>query len=343
MLMVVLACVYMVVPASAAEIEPPAVPSHVQDLLPREPESFADGLWYMLRQALPVIQPSVAEAARICMSLVAISLLTSLLNAMPGSQNRVTEIAGAVCAGILILSPSNSLISLGTETVTELSDYGKLLLPVMTAAMAAQGGVSTSAALYVGTAAFDALLSRFISGVLVPMLYIFLCLTVAHSAMGDGQLKRIRDFVKWLMVWGMKTLLYVFTGYMGITGVVSGSTDAAAVKAAKLTISGMVPVVGGILSDASESVLVGAGVMKTAVGMYGTLALLAICVEPFLRIGIQYLMLKGTGAVCELFGSKQITALIQDFSSAMGILLGMTGSACLLLLISTVCFMKGVG
>jgi stage III sporulation protein AE len=130
---------------------------------------------------------------------------------------------------------------------------------------------------------------------------------------------------------------------MSITGVVSGTTDAAAVKAAKLTISGMVPVVGGILSDASESVLVGAGVMKSAVGMYGALALLAICAEPFLRIGIQYLMLKATGAVCEMFGSKQLTALIQNFCAAMGILLAMTGSVCLLLLISTVCFMKGVG
>jgi stage III sporulation protein AE len=227
--------------------------------------------------------------------------------------------------------------------VSELSDYGKLLLPVMTAAMAAQGGVSTSAALYMGTAIFDAVLGQFISKLLVPLLYIFLCLTMAHSAMADGQLKKMRDFVKWLMVWGLKTVLYVFTGYMSITGVISGSTDAAAVKAAKLTISGMVPVVGGILSDASESVLVGAGVMKTAVGMYGALALLAICAEPFLRIGIQYLVLKITGAVCELFGSKQLTALIQDFSGAMGILLAMTGSMCLLLLISTVCFMKGVG
>jgi hypothetical protein len=44
-----------------------------------------------------------------------------------------------------------------------------------------------------------------------------------------------------------------------------------------------------------------------------------------------------------MFGSKQLTALIQNFCAAMGIILAMTGSVCLLLLISTVCFMKGVG
>ncbi len=332
-----------VVPVSAVEILPPEVPSHVQNIMPKEPETFSLGLWHIVQQALPVIQPSIAEATKICLSLVAVSILTSLLSAMPGGVNRVTEIAGTICAGLLILRPSNALIHLGTETVAELSDYGKLLLPVMTAAMAAQGGVTTSAALYMGTAVFDAVLSGFISKLLVPLLLIFLCLNIAHSALNEGQLKKMGDFVKWLMVWGLKTVLYVFTGYMSITGVVSGTTDAAAVKAAKLTISGMVPVVGGILSDASESVLVGAGVMKAAVGMYGALALLAICAEPFIRIGIQYLMLKATGAVCEMFGSKPLTALIQNFSTAMGILLAMTGSVCLLLLISTVCFMKGVG
>jgi stage III sporulation protein AE len=232
---------------------------------------------------------------------------------------------------------------LGVDTVREISEYGRLLLPVMTASMAAQGGVTTSAALYAGTAFFDALLSGIISSVIVPMLYVFLCLSVASCATGEEILGKLTGIIKWAMTWSLKIILYVFTGYMGITGVISGTTDAAAMKATKLTISGMVPVVGGILSDASESVLVGAGVMKSAVGMYGALALLAICAEPFLRIGIQYLLLKATGVVCEMFGSKQLTALIQNFCAAMGILLAMTGSVCLLLLISTVCFMKGVG
>jgi stage III sporulation protein AE len=161
--------------------------------------------------------------------------------------------------------------------------------------------------------------------------------------LGSDPLGKIRDFIKWIMTWGLKIILYFFTGYIGITGVVSGSADAAAIKAAKLTISGMVPVVGGILSDASEAVLVGAGVVKNGAGIYGMMAVLAIVIGPFLRIGIQYLLLKATAAVCGLFGTKSITALVQDFTTAMGLLLAMTGSSCLLLLISAVCFMKGVG
>ena len=128
-----------------------------------------------------------------------------------------------------------------------------------------------------------------------------------------------------------------------ITGVITGAADAAAVKAAKLTISGVVPVVGGILSDASEAVIIGAGVMKNAVGVYGLLAVTAIWITPFLQIGSIYLLLKLTAIVCSVFGVKESSDLIEDFSGAMGLLLGMTGTVSLLILISTICFMKGMG
>jgi stage III sporulation protein AE len=101
--------------------------------------------------------------------------------------------------------------------------------------------------------------------------------------------------------------------------------------------------VGGILSDASEAVLVGAGLMKNAAGTYGFIAAIAIWVTPFLQIGIRYLLLKLTAAVCEVFGVKQISALIDAFSDAMGLLLGMTSAICIILVISLTCFLKGVG
>ena len=70
--------------------------------------------------------------------------------------------------------------------------------------------------------------------------------------------------------------------------------------------------------------------------------MLAIFLHPFLRIGMHYLILKLTGAVCAGFGCKEITGTVDAFTSAMGLLLGMTACGCVLVLISTVCFLKGV-
>lgn len=333
----------LIFPVSALDYTAPEAPEDVQDMMPAEQDSFAKGLWKVITTAIGTLQPEVAEAAKVCVSLIAIVILTAMLRQLPGGSVHVVELVGCLAIALLLLTRTNTLIRLGADTVSRISDYGKLLLPVLTGAMAAQGGVTSSAALYAGTAAFDAVLSEGITRLLVPMVYMYLVLAIGACVVGDGMVSKLRDLVKWLMSWGLKIILYIFTGYMSITGVVSGTTDAATMKAAKLTISGMVPVVGGILSDASESVIVGVGIMKSAAGVYGLLAILAIWITPFLQLGTQYLLLKLTGAVCAVFEVKQVSALIKAFSVAMGLLLAMTGSVCFLLLISIVCFMKGVG
>lgn len=342
-LLVVILIFSLAIPASAAELTAPTVPQSGREVMPEKTDSFGDGLLKLLENALGQLRPDLKEASRVSLGVVAAVMMVSLLQSFSGSVKTAAEFAGttAIAAGLLL--SANSLIRLAAETITEISEYGKLLLPVMTAAMAAQGGVSSSAALYTGTALFDAVLSSLISRLLVPMVYLFLALAVANSAMGEDLLKRMRDVAKGLISWCLKILLTVFTTYIAITGVVSGTTDAAALKATKVTISSVVPVVGGILSDASEAVLVSAGLMKNAAGIYGILAVLAVFLSPFLKIGVQYLILKLTAALCALFGAKRLTELIFDFSTAMGLLLAMTGSECLLLLISTVCFLKGVG
>lgn len=332
----------LALPVSASEITAPEVPQSGEELMPEDTSSFGEGLWNMVKKAISLIQPDLAEAAQVCLSITGAVLLVSILQNFPGMSVNTADLAGAVFIGVILLKSANSLIRLGVETIEDLSEYGKLLLPVMTSAMAAQGGITGSAALYTGTAVFDSVLSSMIVKLLVPMIYLFLAMSIANSAVGEDLLKKLAQFLKWLMSWCLKIILYVFTGYMGITGVVSGTTDAATLKAAKLTISGVVPVVGGILSDASEAVLVSAGVVKNAAGIYGIFAILAVFIGPFLRIGAHYLLLKATSAVCGVFGSKRMTGLIGDFSTAMGLLLAMTGSVCLLLLISTFCFLKGV-
>lgn len=329
-------------PVFALEIDPPVAPDSVADVIPEDPETFGEGLWQLFKAVIPKVQPELAEASGVCLSVIAAGLIISLLQPMTGQGKKVTELVGALSIAILLLKPTQSFINLGVQTVTQMLEYGKLLLPVMTAGLAAQGGITKSTALYTGTAVFNTVLGNLITAMLLPVIYIFLALGIAGSAIGEQALKKIRDLIKWCGSWVLKGGLYIFTGYMGLTGVISGSADAAALKVTKTTISTVVPVIGGILSEASEAVLVSAGVIRNAAGIYGMLAILALCLEPFARIGIQYLLLKITAAICGIFAAKQATEMIEIFSAAMGMLLAVTGTICLMLIISTVCFMKGV-
>lgn len=328
-------------PVKATEFTAPTVPDSAEKYMPEQSDSFSDGIWELINEAIKSLQPSIASAAEICLSLIGISLALGFSEKLSKGISQITDIIGAILVGLILFRQTNSFIQLGADTVEELSQYCNMLLPVMTGALAAQGAVNTSAALYAGTALFNAFLSTAISKLIVPMLYIFSVLAVADNAVGNGLLTNLCKLLKWIMTWSLKVILYVFTGYLTVSGVVSGSTDAAAIRATKIAISGIVPVVGGIISDASESILVSAALMKSTAGLYGFFATLAIWIGPFVKIGVQYLMLKVTSAICGIAGAKRPTVLVQQITSAMGILLAMTVTMMLLILISIVCLLKG--
>ena len=319
------------------------VPQEAQALLPEENGGFLSGVLEVVRKALLLVTPGLSQAAAACAGVLAAAVLCSLFRA--GDQeirSPAADILGAVAIATILLQPADTLIQSGLETVQAISDYGKLLLPVMSGALVASGGTTTASALYLGTAFFDSLLTSLLNGLLGPLLYLFLALSLAAAAIGNKLLVRMRDFFKTLMSWTLMLVLSLFTGYMAITGVISGTTDAAAMKVTKMAISGAVPVVGGILSDATETVLAGASAVRSTVGVAGLLAIFAIAAAPFFKIGLQYFLLKLTAALCGVVGQENHTALTESFAQAMGLLLAATGTCCLMQLLSTVCFMKGV-
>lgn len=339
----ILVVVTIAIPVSAMEFTAPEAPESAKEYMPNESASFAKDLWYIIKKAISEFYPSLSEAAGVCVSILAVVMLVSVLQGLTGMSTRTVELLSTIAVSTALLSSSNALIHLGVQTVEGISEYGKLLLPVLTASLAAEGGATASAALYAGTVIFNTVLTVGITKLLIPILYAYIALGIANAAIDEPVLKNIHTFLKWLLTWALKISIYLFTGYISITGVVSGAADATAVKAAKLAISGAVPVVGNIISDASEAILVSAGLMKNAAGVYGLLAIIAVWIGPFLQIGIQYLTLKITTAVSSVFGCKRTVGLITTFSDAMGFLVAITGTICLLFLISTVCFMKGAG
>ena len=330
-------------PVSGAELTAPEVPDSGRMYMPSSTEDFGSGLLEIIKKGMSFLRPDLKAAAKICVGILACVMLTTILKSFPGNSAKTLDFAGTGAISLLLMESTGTMINLGARTVEEIGAYGNLLLPVMTGALASQGGITSAVAIYSGTVIFSTILTNLIIKLLIPGTYLYVAISIGASASDEDLLKKIRESVKQLMTWCLKTILYVFTGYIGITGVISGTTDAATLKVAKMTISGAVPVVGGILSDASEAVLVSAGLVKNAAGIYGMLAVAAVWIRPFVKIGAHYLLLKGTAGFCGIFGSKKTTDLISDFSSAMGLLLGMTGSVCLMLVISTACYMKGVG
>lgn len=326
------------------EFEAPPAPESAREYLPKEADTFGEGLWNVTSAALEELSPALSAAAESCLRLLCAMLLTAVAARFaPECSSQAVELAGVAAAAALLLEPSRSMIEMGVETVQQLRDYGKLLLPVMASALAAQGGINASGALYVGTAAVDTILGGLVSSVVVPMLWMYLALSVAGAAAGTELLARLRELLRRVMEWALKLTLYLFTGYMAVTGAVSGTADAAAAKAARIAISGAVPVVGGILADAADTVLLSASALGSGAGIWGILTVLAIFCAPVLRIGCQYLLLKLTAMVGSALGAGRSAALAGDAAGGLGLLMALVSTQMVLLLVSTVCFLRGVG
>ena len=89
-------------------------------------------------------------------------------------------------------------------------------------------------------------------------------------------------------------------------------------------ISGVVPVVGGIIAEASETVLAGASVLKGTIGVFGLLGVLALCAYPFLQLGIQYLLYQLIRFLASVIGSPELCAVIKGLGGAFGLILGLS-------------------
>lgn len=281
----------------------------------------------------------VRKAARSGLLLLVVVLFCSMADGMTMGESKgvsVVALVGAIAVTTVAVADIHSLIGMGKEAIGRMETLSKVLLPAMAVVTAAAGAPAGAAARQLATMLFSDVLLTVINRLLLPLVYAYVAASAANAALGNEGVKRMAELIKWLVTSVLTILLLVFVAYLSVSGVIAGTTDAVAIKAAKFAVSGMVPVVGGILSDAAETVLAGAGILKNSVGVAGMLAVLAICVVPFLQLGIHYLAYKLTAALTATVSEGRIAGLVSAIGGAFGLVLGMTGACALLLLISMV-------
>lgn len=323
------------------------LPEEAEVLMPEISPSEQGDLWESIKtvffNAIGNTGQSLKSGLRLCAVLLGITTLCAIVElSAVGKYAGVITVAGALGICAAIVGTMQTMVSLAVGTVQDISAYSACFMPVMASVAAMSGCVTASTALYAGTVLFVELLLQLISKLLVPAVFLYLAISTAEAALSSDMLSELREFIGWLISKSLRILLYLFLAYMSATSVISGAADAAALKATKAAVSGMIPVVGGIISDASETLLASASILKSSIGIFGMVAVVATCLLPFLRVGIQYLLLKVTAAISGTVGLQSHIKLLKHCADAMGYLLAMCGTSALLLLISSVCFMKVV-
>ncbi|MGN1030969.1 MAG: hypothetical protein ACI4PQ_05140 [Butyricicoccaceae bacterium] len=238
----------------------------------------------------------------------------------------ILPMAGALGVTAVIYGDLNGLMSLCMETIESMNVFSSAMMPVMASAITISGAPATAALTYSVTMFVFDLTVSLISNLLVPAVNGYIAVITVNAAIGNDMLARMAAFLKWVVSGTLKILLTGFVAYITISGTVSHGLDNSTVKAAKFALSGTVPIVGSIISGATDTLLSGAILLKNALGVFGMICIAAICIIPFLRVGISYLIFKAGTAVLSPVTPPQLAKLMEGITSGFGMLLGMLGS-----------------
>lgn len=293
------------------------------------------------RRALDFLQQYLREATGAGFAILAICVLVSLGSGFAKASgldipDKIADVT-AVCAILLVcLTMNGSVISECAAAIKNIDSFSNFLIPAFGIATAVSGRPVTAAASAGATMVFSKVLISLSLGVFIPALYLYITASAA-AAMSDSPLiSKITDFIKWISTAFFRGSMIIFTAYISFSGIVSGSADAVAVKTAQVTLSGVVPVVGGIISGVSESLLAGAGLLKASIGVYGFMGACAICLAPFVRTLSHLLVFKVLAAFSTSFAGGGASRLLNGVCTAYSMALGLLGTCCMLQFVSIV-------
>jgi stage III sporulation protein AE len=268
------------------------------------------------------------------------SYICSVVSSAYPDASGYVSLAGIAAVTVIFTVNDSGLIASAKETLYKLQDFANVLLPVLAAAAAASGEIVSSAVRYEAAALFFTVLVNIATFIILPLIYAFLAASVAEAASGSKALNGAVSLLKWLATITLTIIMLIFTLYLSIGSIVSGSADAAAVRIAKTTISTAFPLVGNIASDAASAILSSASVIKNTVGAFGLAAVLSLCIGPFVEVGLHYLIFKGASKLCAESDDSSLSKLISRFAEAFGITIAMTGATAVMMFFTIFSFVK---
>ena len=300
---------------------------------------FTSGLLRLFERLRPELGVALKKGVKTAMLQVLIVLIAGIggdLIGAAGGEGSVDPAPMAAVLAISALAVSNmdGLMRSCVSLLTELGAFADSLLPVLAAAVAATGAVSAAATEQVVTAWVSSMMIRALNSFLPALVFSFVALLSASASLGDARLKKFAMAMKKGIGLCLTAVVSVFSIYLSLTHILSGGTDAMSVRLTKAALSSAVPVVGTIISDTAETVLAGAGMMRNAIGVFGLLTVISLCALPFFSLLFQYLAYRVAALASSAVEGGRLSDYLEEMSGAYSLMLGMVGSAALMLFVS---------
>ena len=299
----------------------------ISQQLTESPETFS--IQGILNKAVQLLLGEVYDAGKVLTKLILPILLFGILQAMQLKKNgqAVSNAALMACYAMVCgvcITVFYSMADLAKNTMTTMDISVKGLIPILFSIIAAGGGLNQAAmaqpAIFVASQVLTIIIHQF----LFPLILFSFALIITDHFSGTARLKHFGDLMHKIIKWVLIFSLTIFVGIITVQSIAGSSMDAVKLKGAKYAVNTFVPLVGGTLAEALESIGSSVMLIKNTTGLAGIIGIILLCLVPVIKIFAVVFIFRLTAAVCQPVSDERFCTLlncIADSTSLLGICL----------------------
>ena len=302
-------------------------PDGIDDITPK---SVIASLGELLRE-------NAAEPIYVLSCLIGVVLLSAALETVKGggAADAALSAVSTLCAISVAAPPLLRLTADMSETISASSNFMMIYVPVVSGLLVASGKAA-SGALYCGVMIFAAsAVVQVTSMLIVPLLKCVMSLSVVSSACEKVRLNGVVEMFKKASRIILTFCMSLFVAFLTMKSIVTAAADSLSNRAVKFAIGSFVPLVGGALSDAYQTVISCVSLLKSGVGAAAIAAIFAMFIPAAVRCAVWQAVTGVGAAVCELFDLSRVSSLLRSLASVVSVIFAVLMCTMVLYIIST--------
>jgi stage III sporulation protein AE len=294
------------------------------------------------------IKNEITNPFKTLLLIIGMILLFSLINTFSTSFNqsefsKVFEIVVALSIAIAILTPIIEIIKSSNAVIKHFSDFTASFLPVFCGIVVASGKVLTGGVYNSIMLGVIHIITAISASILIPFLGIYLAFNFIGSINNQININGVCNMIRNIIVWIIGISITIFIGLLSIQTIVANATDTVTMRTTKFMIGSFLPIVGGAISEAFNSIQGCLSLIKSTVGTFGIICFLSLFLPIIIKITVFIFVIIISSTVSEIFENTTITKVLKACSNTLIILLSLIISILVFVIIATTILLSVTG
>ncbi|MBO5859497.1 MAG: hypothetical protein J6R20_06950 [Clostridia bacterium] len=264
-----------------------------------------------------MLRNNLSKPLKGCMTATGAVLMVSVCSAFFPNDEKAKGVLNLICGSFVLVSvflPAVDVIKSGATAMKLCAGFEKALIPVLAAILTASGNpasaLSYQGAAFTAAQAIEALANGFV----IPLVTVSGMLGAVGALLPTLKLSAVSDMVRKTSSTVIGMAAAIFSGFFSLKSIISGSADSLTAKGIRLATSTFIPVVGGALSEAYSALSGSLSLLRGAVGIYGIMAVVSLCLPIILNLALWSLAMRVACTVSDLTGNSQCSDILKNIS-----------------------------